>query len=104
MKKYLLLLALAGIGAAWINKTSPRDIHKFSFRMYSYDGTKIYWGYDITSYGWQEGTDYDCAYSPAATCTFMANPLLSHLDTNGNYFYVSDILVSGTEKGDFYLY
>lgn len=107
IKLHLLLLALLGIGAAWVNKppkASKSSIHKYSFRMYSSDGTKLYYVYDLTSLGYQEGVNYDC-YNSSYTCTFMGDPLLSHSDFTGTYFYIWNIPSSGINKsGMFVLY
>ncbi|MBS1661870.1 MAG: hypothetical protein JST68_12560 [Bacteroidetes bacterium] len=111
MKKvtlHLLLIALIGTGAAWVNK-SPNTgkgkfvAHRYSYKSKSLDGTKYYWTYDITSLGWMEGTNYDCLTPNSATCTFAADPSDNMVDANGNYFLLTDILSTSFESGTFTL-
>ena len=99
MKKYLLLFAVIGIATAWVRRplqASKFDIHTYSFLSKSTDGTRIYYGKDLTDAGYIKGLDYDCI-SASTICTFMGNPLLSHSDISGNYFFTSQIPVSGID-------
>ncbi|GGB26310.1 hypothetical protein [Puia dinghuensis] len=95
----LLLVALFGIAAAFVNRpqASPKTMHTYNFLQYSTDGTQIYYGMDLTSAGWVDGIDYDC-YQPAAVCTFIADPTRSHTDLTGHWFYVSQIPQSGIDN------
>ena len=98
VKLHLVLVALLAIGAAWINRPRvPATNHNYSFRFKSSDGTKIYWGSDLTLLNYTKGIDYICV-SPATTCTFYANPSNSHTDLTGNYFYVSDVPAGGYDN------
>ena len=97
----LLLLAILGIGAAFVDRplqASPKTIHTYNFLEYSTDHLKMFYGMDLTSFGYQEGIDYDC-FQPSAICTFLANPANSHSDLTGNWFYTSDVPVSGIDNG-----
>src|SRR5258708_6069955 len=101
MKIPLLLVAIFGLGAAFVNRppqASPKTMHTFNFLEYSTDRLKMYYGIDLTSFGYQNGVDYDC-FQPPAICTFIANPALSHSDLTGNWFYTSDVPVSGIDDG-----
>ena len=105
IKKHLLWVALLGISAAWVNKppqASMNDLHKFSFRNLSYDGTKWYFVYDLSSLGWIQGWDYDC-YPSNATCSFMANYHNTHSDGTGQFVYSWDILASGTDNSGWFI-
>ncbi|HEY6899996.1 MAG TPA: hypothetical protein VI233_05110 [Puia sp.] len=115
MKKvtlHLLLIALIGTGAAWINKPPKTGkaskagkftIHKYSFRMKSLDGTKWYYTYDITALGWLEGVNYDCITPSSQVCTFSADTSDDMGDANGNYFQSWDVLSTSIENGVFTL-
>ena|ERR1700748_2897770 len=104
MKKNLLLIALLGISAAWINRpapSAPPTMHNYNFRYLSTDGTKMYYGKDLTNIGYIKGFDYICL-SAAYNCTFIAQPALSHTDLSGNYFFTWDVPTSGIDGSGFY--
>ncbi len=92
----LLLVAVFGVCAAYVNKpapkASPKDIHTYSY-WYTASG-HMYYGFDCTSLGWIQGLDYDCIY-PSSICTFAADPTRSHSDATGNYFFTWDVPVAG---------
>jgi hypothetical protein len=96
IKWNLLLIAAFGITAAYTSKPapSPSTLHEYSFSFYSTDHSRIYYGMDLTAANWVQGIDYDCQL-PAIGCTFVGDTNLSHSDLTGNYFYVSQIPVSG---------
>ncbi len=104
MKKFIFLFALVGIGAAWINKpakASRYGLHQYSYRFRSYDGSRWYFQYDLTSNGWIAGWDYDC-YPSYSVCSFMADPGNMHSDFTGYYFYTWNVPSAGIDdSGDF---
>jgi len=105
IKAHLLLLALLGISAAWVNRppqASMNNIHKFSFRMLSTNGTKWYYVYDLTALNYVQGYDYDC-YPSNATCSFMADQANTHSDGTGTFVYAWDIVTSGTDNSGWFL-
>ena len=104
IKLNLLLAALLGIGAAWINKplhAAPPIIHNYSFLYFNPDGTRMYYGKDLTSLSYVKGFDYICL-SSSTICTFLANPSRSHTDLTGNYFFTSDVPASGIDDSGIY--
>jgi len=103
MKKYLLLLAIAGITAAWVNKphSLPPTVHNYSFTHYSTDGTRMYYGKDLTDINYVKGFDYICL-SSSTICTFMGNTANAHTDLTGNYFYTSDVPPAGIDDSGIY--
>jgi hypothetical protein len=54
IKLHLLLLAVLGIGAAWVNKPKalPPTYHNYSFLHKSSDGSRLYYGKDLTAVQW----------------------------------------------------
>jgi hypothetical protein len=96
IKGHLLLIAAFGITAAYTTRPAkiPTTMHEYSFSFYSTDGTRIYYGMDLTAANYVQGIDFDCV-PPAIGCTFVGNTNLSHSDMTGNYFYVSQIPSSG---------
>jgi hypothetical protein len=94
IKWHLLLIALLGICAGYTNKphkfltAKGQEMDTYAF-WYETNG-RLYYGFDLTSMGWVQGLDYDCAY-PSAICTFIADPTRSHSDLTGSYFYVGDV-------------
>jgi len=106
MKKNLLLIALLGIGAAWMNRplqaSGSDNIHTYNFVSKSTDGTKMYYSKDLTAAGYIKGLDYDCS-SATAICTFMGNPALAHFDFSGFWFYTSQVPVSGIDDSGYFL-
>lgn len=104
IKMHLLLLSLLSIGAAWAEKPlkpAKFGLHQYSYRFRSYDGSRWYFQYDLTSLGWVAGWDYDCDYSQSV-CSFMADPANMHSDGTGNYFYSWNIPGAGIDdSGDF---
>ena len=104
IKKHLLWVALLGISAAWVNKPpqATNQIHKYSFRQLSMDNTKWYYVYDLTALNYIQGWDYDC-YPSNATCSFMANCNLTHVDGTGTFVYAWDIVTSGTDDSGWFL-
>lgn len=109
MKKvtlHLLLIALIGTGAAWINrapKTGKFSPHRYSVASISSNGLKYYWGNDITALGWVEGVNYDCLSPYTTTCTFAADPINDQADAGGHYFNSWEILSASFESGTFTL-
>jgi len=104
IKLHLLLLALLGIGAAWVNKplhSSPHTSHNYSFLYKSTDGTRMYYGKDLTSLGYVKGFDYICI-SSSATCTFYGDPSKAHSDLTGTWFYVWDVPTGGLDNSGIY--
>jgi hypothetical protein len=103
IKLHLLLMALLGMGAAWVNKPveARNPIHIYSYRMTGASGTKYYFTYDLTSLGWQEGYDYDCTLANY-TCTFMADPIYMQTDFNGDFFYIWNMPSSGIDNSGFF--
>jgi len=103
----LVLIALFGIAAAYTNKpltVGPKSLHKYSYWYTTTDGSKIYYGFDLTSLGYTQGLDYDCV-TPAATCTFDGDPTRAHSDLGGQYFFSWDVPVSGfNNTGTFCLF
>jgi|GEM_PF-1592371 len=96
----LLIIALLGIGAAYANRpleASPNQLHRYSFLSKSPDGSKMYYEFDITAQGWEQGIDYSCNSTPA-TCTFLADPTRAHIDANGPFFWVWDVPGSGIQN------
>ncbi|HEY4335520.1 MAG TPA: hypothetical protein VGM89_06470 [Puia sp.] len=95
----LLLVAIFGIGAAFVSRplqASPRTLHTYNFLHYSTDRLKMFYGMDLTDANYQDGIDYAC-FQPSAVCTFIGNPASSHSDLTGNWFYTSDVPVSGID-------
>jgi hypothetical protein len=105
MKRYLLLFAIVGIAAAWVNKplkSSRFGLHKYSYRFRSYDGTRWYYAFDLTRLGWQVGWDYDC-YPSQTVCSFMADPGNAHSDGTGMYFYSWNIPEVGVDNTGYFV-
>jgi hypothetical protein len=98
IKWHLLVIALFGICAGYVNKPQKlrtpmgQEMDTYQY-WYSADG-RMYYGYDLSSMGWVQGRDYDCVYPPNI-CTFIADPTRSHSDDTGNWFYASDVPQSG---------
>jgi hypothetical protein len=103
VKLHLLLLAFLAIGAAWITKPRkmPPSVHNYSFLSRSMDGTRLYYGKDLTSLAYVKGIDYICL-TATYTCTFYADPTRSHSDLTGSYFYVWDIASGGYDNSGVY--
>ncbi|HEY4287942.1 MAG TPA: hypothetical protein VGN00_12645 [Puia sp.] len=104
IKMHLLLVALLGIGAAWVNRPPQTSsiIHKYSFSQMSSDRSKWYYIYDLTAGNYVQGIDYDC-YPANFYCSFMANPSNSHVDGIGTFFYATDVLASGTDDEGYFI-
>jgi hypothetical protein len=92
----LLLIAVLATCAGYVNKpkASPKDMHTYAY--WQTVSGRYYYYYDLTSYNMVQGLDYDCVY-PGYMCTFIANPLSSHTDVTGSYFYITDVPASGIE-------
>lgn len=105
IKWSLLVVALAGVVAAYANKRpahSDPDFHTYAFWKYSDDGSRMYYTYDLTQIGYVSGNDYVCV-QPGMACTFIASPGLAHLDPSGKYFYTSDVPTSGIITNSYFL-
>jgi hypothetical protein len=108
IKIHLLVIAIFAVCAAYVHKpAAPKKSKGPEMDTYAYWYTgngRMYYMFDCSSHGWIQGLDYDCVY-PAYICTFIANPLSSHSDPTGNYFYTSDVPVSGiNDDGAFQLF
>ncbi len=103
IKTHLLLLAVLGIGAAWVNKPRalPPTYHLYSFLTKSSDGSRFYYGRDLTSIGYVKGFDYICI-SASYICTFQGSPPNSHTDGTGSYFFAWDVPTAGIDNSGFY--
>ena len=109
MKKisfHLLLIALLAIGAAFVNKpahASRTTLDRYSYYYKSADGSKVYYGFDITAQGWTKGIDYTCNAN-SNPCSFLADPTRAHSDLGGCFFYTWDVPSSGYDiSGSFEL-
>lgn len=102
--KWPLLIAIFATCAGYVNKplqASPKDMHTYAY--WQTVSGRYYYLADCTDNGWVQGLDYDCV--PGYICTFIANPLNSHSDLTGNYFYITDVPASGVNyDGSFELF
>jgi len=98
MKIHLLCIAVFGICAAFANRP-PKALQQMDHYAYWYtstDGSRMYYLVDLTAQGWVQGIDYDCI-PPQSICTFIANPIRSHNDLSGTWFFTWDVPQSGID-------